>query len=138
MRATMLASSSGMNSAAGARRSMLCAACAAALAWAQPTDNETDRIRESTMGLFSLLDANRNGMLNKVELLQRESVAISDVRSLGIAVEDGEGLLQACDADGNRAISEEELWVCLSHASTAPAMSSYDTDRASWRAGLPA
>ena len=104
-----------MAGAAGARRSMLCAVCAAALlARAQPTGHETEHsaIRESAAGLFSVLDANRNGMLNKVELLQREGVAISDVRALGIAVEDGvEGLLQACDGDGNRAISEEELWV---------------------------
>jgi hypothetical protein len=119
------------------KRRLLCAVCAVGLAWAQdakltdsteaaPQQGE-DRIRQIATELFSLLDANDNGMLNKMEVLQRGGQAISDMQALGIQVQvqSGENLLQACDADGNRAISELELWEYLrdthrTHRGVAP------------------
>lgn len=109
-------------------RQMLCmATCAAGLAYAQKLDssathqtdvhgNREQRIREAATGLFSTLDLNNNGMVNKIELLQREGETLSDMRALGVTLENGEQLLQSCDVDGNRAISEHELWAYLHNA----------------------
>eukprot|EP01043_Picozoa_sp_COSAG02_P024756 COSAG02_NODE_1365_length_13037_cov_4.315659_2_plen_448_part_00 len=113
-------------------RAQLCVSVAGLLAsWAPQAGSEPhahayahahgeDRIREVASGLFSALDANSNGMLTKIELLRDldgEAASVSDTATLlGISVESGEKLLQACDADGNRAISELELWEYLRDA----------------------
>ena len=129
----------------------LCVALAGLLTWAQQAGSEAhahgeDRIREVASGLFRTLDANANGMLNKIELLRDldGEAAISDTATLlGIGVDSGEKLLQACDADGNRAISELELWEYLRDAHLAEmgpkdsseeehAQQSEDTEEPQW------
>jgi hypothetical protein len=90
------------------------------LATAYPhQEHGEERLREVASGLFSALDANTNGMVNKIELLRDldGEAAVSDTAALlGVGVESGEKLLRACDVDGDKAISELELWEYLRDA----------------------